>query len=75
MSFSKILVTCLALLSIFVLWRSINLVRGYFSKRHDAFERQKGPEPRIMDLVVCKSCGAYMTATARYCGKCGAKMD
>lgn len=74
-SFSKFLVMVLALVGIFVVWRSIRLLQNYFSARQSAFRRPKGPEPRIMDLVVCKNCGAYNTASATHCFKCGAKQD
>lgn len=73
-SFSKFVVMLLAIVAIFVLWRSIRLIQSYFAKKQSAFTRDRGPEPRIMDLVACPACGAYNTSNKTVCGKCGADL-
>ena len=53
----------------------INQVDDSLSANYDDFEK---PDERVADLPeyqICKTCGAQMAPSMKYCGNCGAKLE
>ncbi len=62
----------LIILVAFAVWYALRwLNRAPPKEVHQRRAPSPGPQPAVEDLTACQTCGAYVAASARACGKPG----
>jgi hypothetical protein len=69
----KLVLLILLAVAVWYGMRWLNRAPAKIVRRRQAPPRgpQSGPQPAVEDLTACQTCGAYVAASARGCGKPG----
>lgn len=67
----KIVLIILLILAVWYAMRWLNRGPSNIVRRRQPQPPGPRPQPAVEDLVACRTCGAYITAGARSCGKTG----